>query len=85
MLADVIKRHGGAAGQGSHNRRIAGLSTAYSLIEHSRLKGVKDPHITIIEKSANLGGNIKTERLTGFSWRAGLIVFFRKSPGQWNS
>ena len=59
---------------------IAGLSTAYSLIEHSRLKGVKDPHITIIEKSANLGGNIKTEKIDGFLVEGGPDCFLSEKP-----
>ena len=59
---------------------IAGLSTAYSLIEHSRLKGVKDPRITIIEKSANLGGNIKTEKIDGFLVEGGPDCFLSEKP-----
>ncbi|MFZ3072254.1 MAG: protoporphyrinogen oxidase [Thermodesulfobacteriota bacterium] len=59
---------------------IAGLSTAYSLIEHSRLKGVKDLHITLIEKSSGLGGNIKTENIDGFLVEGGPDCFLSEKP-----
>ena len=59
---------------------IAGLSTAYSLVEHARLKGVKDLRITIIEKSASLGGNIKTENINGFLVEGGPDCFLSEKP-----
>ncbi|MBI5598465.1 MAG: protoporphyrinogen oxidase [Deltaproteobacteria bacterium] len=59
---------------------IAGLSTAYYLCEHMRLKGDAPVEITLIEKRERPGGNIITEKKDGFLIEGGPDCFLSEKP-----
>lgn len=59
---------------------IAGLSAAYSLIEHGAAQAGLDLEIIIIEKRASIGGNIRTERAGGYLIEGGPDCFLSEKP-----
>lgn len=58
---------------------IAGLAAAYSLREH-RKPGDKDFEIVLIERKDRLGGNIRTEKDSGFLIEGGPDCFLSEKP-----
>ena len=59
---------------------IAGLSTAYFLIQEAREKGIEDLEVTLLEKSGKTGGNIVTEEVDGFLIEGGPDCFLSEKP-----
>jgi len=59
---------------------IAGLSLAYNLLLHARLRHIGDLAVTLLEKSERPGGNIRTERINGFLIEGGPDCFLSEKP-----
>ncbi len=59
---------------------IAGLSAAYSLIEHGAHQAGLDLEIIILEKNSSIGGNIRTERHDGYLVEGGPDCFLSEKP-----
>ncbi|MEK6792156.1 MAG: protoporphyrinogen oxidase [Deltaproteobacteria bacterium] len=61
---------------------IAGLSAAYSLIEHGahHWEAGLDLEVVILEKNSSIGGNIRTERHNGYLIEGGPDCFLSEKP-----
>ncbi len=59
---------------------IAGLATAYHLLEGARKRGCAGLEVTLIEKGGRVGGNIRTERIGGFLIEGGPDCFLSEKP-----